>query len=86
MHAVNKVTSGQPVLCRLASATHVLLPVSVGHAAVQSAVLEASQVAVIHQDVQDGRHLAEDENLEHRSGTLRVSGEHGKTTIKQTEI
>lgn len=62
------------------SNTHVLLPVSVRHAAVQPAVLEASQVAVVHQEVQDGRHLAEDENLEHHSGTLRVSGGHGETT------
>lgn len=77
MHEANEVVSGQPVPCLPVPDTHVLLPVSVGHAAIQSAVLEASQVAVIHQEVQDGRHLAEDENLEHRGRTFRDGRGHG---------
>lgn len=43
--------------------THIFLSVGVGHAAVQSAVLEVPQVAVVHQEVQDGGHLTEDQNL-----------------------
>lgn len=44
--------------------THILISLRVGHAAIQPTVLKASQVAVIHQNVQDRRHLTEDQNLE----------------------
>lgn len=51
--------------------THVFLPVSKRHVAIQPAELEAPKEAVIHQDIQDGCHLAKDENLEHKNQTSK---------------
>lgn len=50
---------------------HIFFSVSERHASVQSAVLEAPQETVIHQNVQDGRHLTEDENLENHDHVTR---------------
>lgn len=44
--------------------THIFFSVSKRHASIQSAVLKAPQETVIHQNIQDGCHLTEDENLE----------------------
>ena len=52
---------------------HVVVPVVVGHAPVQPAVLVAPQVAVVHQDVQDGRHLTEDQHLSSPKQTHKLS-------------
>lgn len=51
--------------------THVFLPVSKRHVAIQPAELEAPKEAVIHQNIQDGCHLAKDENLEHKNQTSK---------------
>lgn len=41
------------------STTHVFVSLSIWHAAVQAAVVEAPQIAVIHENIQDRRHLTE---------------------------
>ena len=55
----------QYIRCKTCLLTYIFISVCIWHAAVESAVLEAPQIAVIHQNIQDGRHLTEDQNLDH---------------------
>lgn len=62
-HQVKKVVFMQEVVTFVTcsqSKTHVFVSLSIRHAAVQAAVLEAPQVAVIHENIQDRCHLTED--------------------------
>lgn len=64
--------------------THIFLSVSKRHAAIQSAVLEAPKKTVIHQNIQYGCHLTEDENLEHKNQTTKWKKKIKKSRAKPT--
>lgn len=64
--------------------THIFLSVRVRHAAIQSAVLKAPQITVIHQNIQDGCHLTEDQNLVHNKQTIPHTSQK-KSGMEQTK-
>lgn len=71
MDSFGEATAAHLSESRLVLCAHIFFSVGERHASVQSAVLEAPQETVIHQNVQDGRHLTEDENLENNDHVTR---------------